>query len=95
MINTAQEFNGWILKKGYKKRDNIHVNDSQDIGNIKHDSQTKQDLHFKITTILWHLISNQQWEGINQSEDTHAIQQHCLAYLKTSNAETDELSQNE
>jgi len=33
-------------------RDNIHANDSQDTGNIKHDSQIKQDLHFMITTIL-------------------------------------------
>jgi len=32
--------------------DNIHVNDSQDTGNIKPDSQIKQDLHFMITTFL-------------------------------------------
>jgi len=41
MINTVKEFNGWKLKKGYKKGDNIHVTDSQDTGNMKHDSQIK------------------------------------------------------
>jgi hypothetical protein len=35
MINTVKEYNGWKLKKGYKNRDNIHVNESQDTGNIK------------------------------------------------------------
>jgi hypothetical protein len=51
MTNTVKEFNGWKLKKGYKK-DNIHENDSQNTGNIKLDSQIKQDLRFMITTFL-------------------------------------------